>query len=289
MGIVTQNWQSLRSRAPVEISCYNCNKTFTKNKHRVQDTLLQNSGIMFCSISCGIQYHTQYTEGFCDNCSLPIKRCLSDWVKTNHHFCSSRCAALYTNKNSTFTSRGPKPTKPKKIPKNKLTGKYKRTEVKCCECGKTFYGHRERKYCSRKCSGKNSFYPNSTRVHRTEYSGFQLDSGAELYFAKELDARGIQWLKNGGSKLKKFFSYTDKNGKVRKYYPDFYLTSHNVWIEIKGRKYQSENDQIKMASIDTKSYYLISNDFKKNIENFFVDLENYIDGGSTEARTPYSN
>lgn len=282
MAIITKDWESFRSRDPIKATCDNCRKLITRNKHRFQDSLLKTGGVMFCSRSCSIEYRTEYIEGVCETCTLPIKRCLRDWEKTNHHFCSSRCAALYSNKNSLFGKRGPKPTKPKKITKKiNRNGDYIKIELACLECGAVFNGYKSRKYCSRECSGKNAYKPNSTRVHRSEYCGFQLDSGAELYFAKEMDLRNVRWLKNDGKKFTKFFEYADNNGKIRKYYPDFYLTEYNVWVEIKGRKYQSENDHLKLAAIDAKSYYLISNEFRETIPTFFLDLENYrhADGG----------
>jgi hypothetical protein len=230
---------------------------------------------MFCSRACGIEFHTEYKEGLCETCSTPIRRTLEDWVKSNHHFCSHRCAAFYSNKHSTFSRRGPIPTKPKKIPRFKRNGNYLKVEVTCLECQVRFQGIKKRKYCSRNCSGKNAYKPNSTIVHRTEYCGFQLDSGAELYFAKEMDSRGIKWIKNDGKKFKKHFLYADRKGKIRKYHPDFYLQDHNVWVEIKGRKYQHENDQLKLAAIGSKSFYLVSNEFRDTIPKFFIDLEFY--------------
>lgn len=232
---------------------------------------------MFCSRACGIEYHTEYREGFCETCSVPIKRCLKDWVKTNHHFCTHRCAALYINQHSTWVKpRGPAPTKPKKITKKRgPNGKYVKIDITCLECKTVFKGHKERKYCSRICSGKNAHKPNSTIRHRSIYRGFQLDSGAELYFAQEMDSRNVKWVKNDGKVFKKNFLYTDKKGKVRKYHPDFFLPDHNAWVEIKGRKYQHENDQIKLAAIGSKAFYLVSNEFRDSIPKFFTDLENY--------------
>jgi hypothetical protein len=117
----------------------------------------------------------------------------------------------------------------------------------CQECNEQFIDDscatRTRKYCSRTCSNKHSYHPNSTRVHRTIYKGFQLDSGAELYFCQLLDKFNIRWFKNTNIR----FHYDINN--VNKYYvPDFYLPDYQIWIEIKGKRYIRNNDNIRQAS-----------------------------------------
>ncbi len=85
------------------------------------------------------------------------------------------------------------------------------------------------------------FHPNSTRVHRSVYNRQQMDSGAELAFAKLLDKNNIQWIKNSTI----FFEYLPE----KKYYPDFYLPKYNTWIEIKGKKYIRKDDELRWLSV----------------------------------------
>lgn len=68
-----------------------------------------------------------------------------------------------------------------------------------------------------------------------------MDSGAELAFAQLLDKHNIKWTKNSSI----WFEYIP--GK--KYYPDFYLEEFNQWIEIKGKYYLRENDNLRWASV----------------------------------------
>ena len=62
-----------------------------------------------------------------------------------------------------------------------------------------------------------------------------MDSGAERFFAEQLDLHNIEWAKN----TTKFYRYT-YNNKPKKYYPDFYLPGHETWVEIKGKRYVEE-------------------------------------------------
>lgn len=41
----------------------------------------------------------------------------------------------------------------------------------------------------------------------------------------------------------------DRNGKTRKYYPDFYLSQHNIWVEIKGKRYIRPDDNLRLAAV----------------------------------------
>ena len=124
-------------------------------------------------------------------------------------------------------------------------------EKQCLTCGKKFQGKRQgRRTCSIECErhapGRNGGYRlNSTRKIRSFYKGFWMDSGAERRFAELMDAHQINWIKN----TKKAFIYRDKEGKQRKYYPDFYLPKYDYWVEIKGRWYRNKNDELKLAAV----------------------------------------
>lgn len=59
----------------------------------------------------------------------------------------------------------------------------------------------------------------------------------EHTYAIWLDATGQRWRRNTDH-----FSY-EYNGKVRKYFPDFYLVDEDVYVEIKG--YETERDRAK--------------------------------------------
>ena len=103
------------------------------------------------------------------------------------------------------------------------------------------------------------------RVKKIEYKGFLLDGNWELTFAKWCDENGIKWERN-----KKGFEY-QWNGN-RLYYPDFYLSEFDIYIEIKG--YQRDRDIEKWKSIPNL-LVLKCNEIKK-IKNNLFHISDYI-------------
>jgi hypothetical protein len=61
-----------------------------------------------------------------------------------------------------------------------------------------------------------------------EYKGFTLQSTWELTVAQHLDEFNIQWTRPQEGHLYEF------EGKQHLYFPDFHLTDHNIYIEVKG-------------------------------------------------------
>lgn len=125
-------------------------------------------------------------------------------------------------------------------------------------------------YCSVDCANKNKWNPNSTRVNRSVYRGYQMDSGAELVFAKELDKRKIRWVKNDHSVNISFMYIME--GKERRYRPDFFLPDFDIWVEIKGKRYVREGDELRRASVGKHVELIISNDMKTRLPQFFEEL-----------------
>ncbi len=166
-------------------------------------------------------------------------------------FCSRKCSnsRIQTEELKLKKSISAKNSdKVKEANKKERTRHKKDTTTICLHCNKEIFhkAYNKRKYhkeCWDKCSG--GFRENSTIKHREIYNGFQMDSGAEKTFAVLLDKNYINWIKNN----KTFFNYIDKKGKQRKYYPDFYLTDYNYWVEIKGKFYSNENDELKLKAV----------------------------------------
>ena len=278
MKIITINWTNCKSQELIEIQCDVCLNLFTKTKKRLQDSLRNNhSKKLFCSSICFAKYNDTRVITTCSYCTTEIFRSKKE-IK-NNCFCSHSCAAKFSNANSIFKKRGPEadPNSKRQIlknkPKRKITNKWAKNYSHICQqCQKQFIGESFRKYCSVACSRQNSFHPNSFKVHKHKYNGYNLDSGAELYFAQQLDLHHINWIKNDGIKFKQSFPFIDDNGKLRKYYPDFLLPDYNIWVEIKGRRYIRTDDDLRMASVLLPVKLLISNEFKLNIEPFFKNL-----------------
>jgi hypothetical protein len=79
------------------------------------------------------------------------------------------------------------------------------------------------------------------KVKKYEYKGIKLDGSWELLVAQYLDFNNIKW-----ERPHKGFEYIWNNDK-HIYYPDFYLTDYNIYIEVKG--FETERDYIKWKSL----------------------------------------
>jgi hypothetical protein len=90
----------------------------------------------------------------------------------------------------------------------------------------------------------NSYTANnvSGRTPIIEYNGFKLKGTWELETAKWLDRNNIKW-----TNILDGFEY-DWNGSKHLYYPDFYLTEINYYIEVKG--YERERDIAKWKVVN---------------------------------------
>lgn len=75
------------------------------------------------------------------------------------------------------------------------------------------------------------------RVKIVEYNGVKLKGQWELKVARWLDSQNISW----ENEPRGFDYYW--NNSTRKYYPDFYIPEHDVYIEVKG--YKTERDDAK--------------------------------------------
>jgi hypothetical protein len=116
-----------------------------------------------------------------------------------------------------------------------------RSQKACIICGNFFdcLPADKQQTCGRKC-GAQLF---SLRVKGTGkmggwrpkrnfmYGDIKLDSFWEVECARRLDALSIKW---ESSNIDRFFLYEDIYGINRRYYPDFYLIDHDLYIEVKG-------------------------------------------------------
>jgi hypothetical protein len=203
---------------------------------------------------------------YCSYCGI----CLP-YEGRNNKFCSHSCAAIVSNSIRNYDTFTPGPKKGTPNKSNKL-GPYCPVYF-CIVCKKCFAkssAKSSKKVCdNRECRYKNiqgrvgGYRENSTRVHRTLYKGYWMHSGSELTFAKMLDAASIPWLKN----TEQYYEFRYPCGKSGKYYPDFFLPNIGRWIEIKGKRYVREHDNIRQASANA---ILIMSHELKNIEKILA-------------------
>lgn len=115
--------------------------------------------------------------------------------------------------------------------------------------------HPER-YSSSSVSGRCKIY---------EYGGTKLKGTWELKFAKWLDSQNIKWTNKVSG-----FKY-EWNGN-RTYFPDFYLPTYDIYIEVKGYSRESERDLAKWKAINNLRVIRYS-EIKRIISNTFTILD----------------
>ena len=137
----------------------------------------------------------------------------------------------------------------------------------CTVCSTEFvtayYG--KRKTCSRECSIKASTcrtYQNGSRK-TIIYNGIVLESTWELEIAKLLDSKSIKW--NRPEPIQ----WIDSKCKKHLYYPDFYLSDGNVYLDPKN-PYCMKKDLEKMTII-SQQINIIYGDIKYIIQ--FIENE----------------
>lgn len=196
----------------------------------------------------------------CIECSIDL-----NFYKRKNKFCGSSCAATHNNK-----IRGPHSIETKiKISKSlggkgKLkndTDKIKRTNKiqyelnpkKCKICNSDIcYEKRHRKTCCDECNiiacVKIRTYQNGSRktiwyFNKNENKNVLLESSWELKFAEFLDKSNIFWIRPP------HIIWFDKKNIKRYYFPDFYLTDYNLYVDPKN-KYCLEKDKEKLIIIE---------------------------------------
>lgn len=98
------------------------------------------------------------------------------------------------------------------------------------------------------------------RSKKTLYRNEWMHSNWELEFAKWLDSKQIEW-----TKKVKYFEYVWE-GKTRKYFPDFYLSEFDIYVEVKG--YETDRDLAKWNSVHNL-LVLRHKEIKQIIQNTF--------------------
>lgn len=203
----------------------------------------------------------------CNNCNGDLS-----YPQRKNKFCCSSCSVTFNNKLRGGHKEETKNKISKKLEGRTLSSKHKeksilslqretqkrreqgytrfvnkQTNKKCVICDSEIsYEKRYRKTCSNECSIKsktNRKYLNGSRK-TIYYNGIILESSWELKLAKWLDERKIKWTRPEPIKW-------ILEGKDKLYYPDFFLTELNLYLDPKN-PYCMEKDKIKMEIISKK-------------------------------------
>lgn len=129
--------------------------------------------------------------------------------------------------------------------------------TKCVICGKTT-NTTHRKTCSMSCyselckinSQSNINCGGQKHTHRTTITNidgesFVAESSFEVRLSNILNELQIKWVRPS------CFWYSDKNGKRRRYYPDFYLPDHDLYLDPKNSHLiKTDIDKIHRTSME---------------------------------------
>lgn len=249
-------WETIMSNL-YPCSCVICSRQFSNSgalsQHSCYTKQLRNPDAAKISLtlktksfnSSIIKWKEYYSNPKICNCGNVI-----DWFRKSNKFCSSSCGASYSNKLKSADSREKQRIslfitlgqeyKPKSIhePKrNSMTSAIMSavktnisfTKVKqCTYCKKYFSLHiRNRTTCSDECHLNIKLVTNAG-IRKQEYNGIIFDSGWEVTLAKWLDLNNFIWIRPTTPVL-----YT-VNGKDKRYFPDFYLPEHNLYLDPKN-------------------------------------------------------
>lgn len=175
----------------------------------------------------------------CENCKSPI-----NYHKSDNRHCSLSCSA--TNSQKLHPRKWDEQRRLEYIKKCKERGtmrlisekrRKKFVEIKCgyCQIEFTHNASKPRQFCSRKCSSagcskqnRGGFRENSGRGKSGWYKGYFCQSSWELAWVIYHIESGVTFERN-----KHGFPYI-LEGKLRKYYPDFFVPSTGGYVEIKG-------------------------------------------------------
>lgn len=205
--------------------CAQCDKSLTyedyKNKKK------------FCGSSCSATFNrTGYKHS--EITKLKI-------AESNRIASAPACAErrLLSNKKfRTYKPRSPRISKPTGIFTIARANGADYSLIKranCSYCSTSFWANRRggnKSEYSRLCSDKcyiASKTKNAKGIKRVEYNGIWLDSNWEKEIAIWLDEQKIYWIRPSDAIL-----WLDSNGKTRRYFADFYLPDHNLFLDPKN-------------------------------------------------------
>ena len=96
-----------------------------------------------------------------------------------------------------------------------------------------------------------------------------LDSTWEFYLATKLDEMGIEWERPDPVK------WEDKSGKIRHYFPDFYLPKLNLYIDPKNpAAYNSQQEKIECLLTQMENLVILRS---------VVEIDNFLAGVSPQS------
>lgn len=106
-----------------------------------------------------------------------------------------------------------------------------------------------------------------TNYKKFKYNDIWMDSSWEVNIAKWMDEHSIKWRRD----KKMNFLWTDLDGKQRRYYPDFFLEEHNVYLDPKN-KFLIEKDTFKITQVQKENDIKVIFGLESNVIEFLESL-----------------
>lgn len=287
--------------ADIELECVNCKIHFLKCKSEYNRQIRRGSVNFFCTGKCSSIYASSFKKANvinfnCLNCGKLIQ---TTTKKRAAKTCSIQCAGKYSSDNlspeqkirrSEATKKSwengiydsllrlEKSIRERPIKKDSIRKEREYKKSLCVVCSKEFPSKSYvKKTCSENCYRKlisinSTSNPNcggETNYKKYQYKDVTMDSSWEVEIAKFFDYFNIKWERS----RKMCFLWTDDSGKKRRYYPDFYLTEYNLYIDPKN-KFLMFKDEIKLLRAAEENCIKILAGSLSSIKN---QLTKYID------------
>lgn len=162
--------------------------------------------------------------------------------------------------------------------------------VTCSVCATIFKTHKKHKHvCSKACVGKIG---GTTLKKDTSKMGGIRDGGGktkvyayvnlagetmklnsfEIKVAEVLDSLKLNWNRNW-----KGFNYTTLDGNERKYYPDFYVSDFDAYVEFKGWVTEHSSHKMNDAAKKNNLKLIIIYSIDKRYKELGINIKEIID------------
>jgi hypothetical protein len=102
-----EEFNTAKSNDFLNLKCHYCDNIFQCQKKRIKHYIKENKYNRgnFCTKKCRSLYFNNSTIFTCINCGIEIIKPNSEIKKSNNHFCSQSCAAIYNNTHKTKGNR----------------------------------------------------------------------------------------------------------------------------------------------------------------------------------------
>ena len=263
----------------LNILCNECNVSFVKQKNEYDRQIRKGNNNFYCSLKCSGIHTTKYRIKHFEierECLLCKNKFISTTHKNHKKCCNKLCAKKYAQ---SFVKIDNISSSMKRYYQCNPQIKPKTYEDRKCVICKTVFNIQKckrKKTCSDGCfrklmsvnSIKNPNCGGETNYKKYKYNDIWMDSSWEVNIAKWLDVNNIKWIRD----RKINFIWTDINGIKRRYYPDFYLPEHNLYLDPKN-KYKLEKDRDKISRVISENKIKLIYGLEENV---ICELKNCI-------------